>query len=1282
MRSRALFGCFAVFCLVLALSAPNSSAQAVFGSVIGTVTDGQGNAVAGAKVTVTSVGKETVFETTTNDSGNFSVTHLIPDSYKVHIEATGFKSYDIPSVAVSADSAVTLDAPLQVGSVSQSIEVTGEIPQLKTDRADVDIQFSEKYVQDLPVLNRNFTSFELLSPGTQKLPGFNHAATENPQGGGQIQVNGQHFSGTNFELDGTDNQDPILGIIVVNPNLDAIGEAKIALQDYDAESGKATSGIVRVQTKSGSNEFHGSGFYYYRNSDQQARDPFTNKPGKPLAPANWKQFGGSVGGPIIKNKLFFFGDYQGTKQIQGITNQYTVPTAEAISTCNPATNAASDTPGFCNLSQYTALTGGGLIFDPATGNPLDGSGRTQFCGPAGCATQPNWIPIGRINQNVGNVLALLPGATVTIPSDPNFLQNNFVSTGSGPFDQKSFDVRMDYSAPHNYQVFGRFSLDYFSLSGKGGLGVLGGSGFGPGGLNGSSNVHNYSLASGFTKPIGTHWLTDFRFGYFKYNPQTAYSDQSSAAMDALGFPCLNTGSTLANTNCPSALISGPPTTGGTSAFFFSNGGDTSKGVFSNFGDGLNVGRCNCPLTESEQQFQFVNNWTRTQGNHSIKFGADIRYAMNLRVPSDQSRAGLLYFDTQGTSNAGVQGLSFATFVLGDVNQFQRYVSTSTNAAERQKRWFFYGQDSWRVSSKFTMTYGLRWEIYFPETVNAKGNGGFANLDQGVTNVAGFGGVGSNGNVDNTYKAFAPRLSFAYQFDPKTVVRFGYGRGFDIGVFGSNFGHVVTQNLPVLAKQDLADANFNPAASNNRSAIFTLNPNNAGVPLAINPAQTTTFGPPAFDFSPIIGSISSSGTLPIDGLDGSTQGNARPRVQRLPTIDQWNATIQRQITPTLNITASYIGNKGTHVFAGGGPSYNSNQVAVGAGTFAYKCSPNTGVNVGTFDCKQTFQPFQSQSARRPLFLNGVPAFTYPGFTFVDPFGITQPTPPCCAVDTNYYGNDADNKYNALQVKAEKRTSYGLQFIAHYTFSHAYAYDSTYFPINKKIAWGPNQNNRNQVFVANTIYELPVGKGKKFMGNSGRAMDLVLGGWQVTNTLTYGTGLPWTPSLQNCGQVSDAGPCRPNKAGGSLPTGLTHQNGATFWFTPASAPLSQQNAPEIALSPVDITGSNDACPTARPSSGPFALPACGQIGNVGIYSYRGPHAFYDDMALSKTFSITERVKAQFRFDAYNVFNHPVLALPNSCFDCGGQSGQITDIEADSAPGAPIGMRQLQFGARVTF
>jgi len=1236
-------GCFVVFCLVFAMSAPNSSGQAVFGSIVGNVTDAQGNAVAGAKVTVTSVSKSTVFETTSNESGNYSVTHLIPDSYRVHIEATGFKAYDVPSVTVSADSSANINAPLQVGAVTQTVEVTGDIPQLQTDRADIDIQFSQKYVEDLPVLNRNFTNFELLSPGTQKLVGWSHAATENPQGGGQIFANGQHFSGTNYELDGTDNQDPILGIIVVNPNLDAIGETKIAMQDYDAESGKATAGAVSVQTKSGSNEFHGSGFYFYRNSDQEARDPFTNKPGVPLAPATWKQFGGSVGGPIVKNKLFFFGDYQGTKQQQGITNLYSIPTAKVLATCDPAKNPT----GMCDLSDYLDAYGpvvngvhSGQIYDPTTGSSLDGSGRTPYAG--------NLIPMSQIiaqNPNIGKLLSLFPAPNKGNPGDVN---NNFVSTGAGPFDQKSFDTRIDYSAPHNYQVFGRFSLDYFSLSGKGGLGALGGNGFGPGGLNGSSIVHNYSLATGFTKPIGSKWLTDFRFGYIKYNPQTAYSDAGATPMTTLGFPGLNTGTA---------------DTTGLSSFFFGGNGSLAA-----FGDGLNVGRCNCPLTESEQQFQFVNNWTRTQGNHNIKFGADIRYAENLRVPSDQNRAGVLNFDAGDTSNAGGQGLGLATFLLGDVTSFQRYVSTALTAAERQKRLFFYGQDTWRISPKFTMTYGLRWEIYTPENVNGKGQGGFANEEQGVIRVAGYGGVGLDGSVKNTYKALAPRLSFAYQFDPKTVVRIGYGRGFDIGVFGSNFGHVVTQNLPVLGRQNIADTNLNPLATNNRSAVFTL-----------------AAGPPAFDFSNVLGQISSNGSLPLAGLDGATQSNTRPTLQRLPTIDQWNATVQRQITSTLNITASYIGNKGTHVFAGTGPSYNSNEPAVGAGTDAYSCSPITsGPNTGEFDCKQGFKPFLPQSDRRHFFLNGVPSFTYPGFTYLGPGGVPTPTPACCAVDLSYYGNDADNKYNALQVKAEKRVSQGLQFIAHYTFSHAYAYDGSYYGVDRKVAWGPNPDNRNHAFVANTIYELPIGKGKKFMGNAGRATDLIVGGWQVTNTLNWSGGLPWTPSLQNCGQISDAGPCRPNIVTGRLHTGVSHDAaGNMFWFQPV--PTMSQSLPEV-ISATDITGTADSCQTVRPTSGPFALPACGQIGNVGVFSYRGPHAFFDDMALSKSFTITERVKAQFRFDAYNVFNHPVLGFNgsqgNTCIDCGGNAGQITDIENDNSPGSPTGMRQLQFGVRVTF
>ncbi len=1220
-----------VLSLAVGFGMPKAVAQAVFGSVFGTVTDPQGSGVVGAKVTVTNTAKGTVEETTTNDSGNYTVTHLIPDAYNVRIEASGFKVFEVKNIQVSADASARTDAALTIGDVTQTVEVSGEVEQLKTDRADVSIEFNSKYVEDLPILNRNFTNFELLSPGTQKIVGWSHAATENPQGAQQIFVDGQHFSGTSFQLDGTDNQDPILGIIVVNPNLDAIQETKIALQNYDAEFGKATAGVITVQTKSGTNELHGSGFYNYRGDGQQARDPFTQPADVPLPLFSYKDFGVAAGGPIIKDRLFFFGDYQGVREISGASNQQTIPTATVLSTCNPATNGTSATPGFCDLSEYlNNVPGGGQIYNPKTGNPLDGTGRTAFAG--------NLIPIGMISPQAAAILAVFPSPTAA------GITNNFVGSGSGNFNQNAFDTRIDYNAPHGYQVFGRFSFDYFNLAGVGSLGSLGGLGFGPGGLNGQSTVHNYSLALGFDKAIGTTLLTDFRFGYFKYNPQTAYSDASSNPMTGFGIPGLNLGTAE---------------TGGLSSFFptinGTNSGTAQQEGLPNFGDGLNVGRCNCPLTESEQQFQFVNNWTKIKGNHQIKFGTDTRYAMNLRVPSDANRTGELNFDQNDTSLAGNGGLALGTFLLGDVNELQRFVSTSLDAAERQKRWFFYGQDTWRLSTKLTFNYGLRWEIYDPEYVNAKGNGGFANLDQGLIRVAGYGSVGLNGNIDNTFKAFAPRIGVAYQVDPKTVVRLGYGRSFDIGVFGSNFGHVVTQNLPVLANQQIQDSNLNPAATNNLSPVFTL-------------AQ----GAPAFNFAQVTSSISSAGTLPLLGLDGTSGSRIRPTIQRLPTLDAWNATVQRQVTSNMSVEVAYIGNKGTHTFNTDGPSYNPNAPAVGNGTNLITC-PTAAT------CAPSgFVPFVSQADRRPFFQNGVPAFTYPGSTFTDAGGLVHPTPACCAVDLTYFGNDASSNYEALQIKVERRFDHGLQFLAHYTYGHSNAYNSNYYAVTPKLAYGPDQYNRRNVFVISTVYELPIGQGKAFMGGINRWENLLIGGWQVTNTLNYSSGLPWTASIGECGLIEDTGPCRPNLVNGqSFDVGPKKVNGQWYEFTPV-APLTYN------LTAADA--GVDSCTLARPTSGRFALPACGQIGNAGYDTFFGPRGFFSDMALSKSFGITERIKAQFRFDAYNVFNHPVLGFNsnqgNTCVDCTGNAGQITDIEADSSPGSPTGMRQLQFGLRVTF
>ena len=389
-----LAGTLAVFVVLSIVGTPQASAQAVFGSIFGTVSDPSGAAVSGAKVVVTSASKGTSVEATTNADGNYSVTHLIPDVYNVRAEGAGFKAFEAKGIVVSADAAARVDGQFQVGGSTETVEVTAESPQLKTDRADVATIFNDKAVEDLPLFNRNFTALVLASPGAQQL-GWSHASSENPQGSLQTKVNGQTFAGTGFMLDGTDNRDPILGIIVINPTLESVTEAKMTSQNYDAEFGQAIAGVVASQTKSGTNSLHGSVFGFRRSDATQARDPFSQSPskanpvtGRTIPPILYGQYGASVGGPVIKDKLFFFGDYQATRSKIGSSFLQSIPSDVIRSTCGVAGVAN------CDLSEYA-----NQIYDPATGNP-DGTGRTPFAG--------NLIPNNRLSTAGSRSAATVP----------------------------------------------------------------------------------------------------------------------------------------------------------------------------------------------------------------------------------------------------------------------------------------------------------------------------------------------------------------------------------------------------------------------------------------------------------------------------------------------------------------------------------------------------------------------------------------------------------------------------------------------------------------------------------------------------------------------------------------------------------------------------------------------------------------------------------------------------------------------------------------------------------
>ncbi len=1120
---------------VLFATAP-TWAQAVYGTIVGTVVDASGAAVPNAKVTITDMGRDVSQATTTNESGNYTQRFLIVGRYRVRVEAGGFKVTVQDNISVSVDTEVKVNSRLEVGEVTQILEVSAETGILKTERSDVASTYSSRTLTELPVLNRRFTNFQLMTPGVVSFPtSLTAASAENPQGSYRMLVNGQSFAGTSHLLDGTDNHDAVLGWIIINPTLESVTEAKITTANYDAEFGVASAGVVSAQTKSGTNQLHGSLFEFLRNDHMIARNPFTqsrvipNSNGRTIPLTQWNQYGGSIGGSIIKNKLFYFGDYQGTKRNTGGGALLRVP-SEAERTGNLSATGVN-------------------IFDPASGAPAV---RTQFPG--------NIIPQSRLSTPTLNLLKLIPSANTSASLD----QPNFASSGGVKFNDDAFNVRVDHFTTDKIHTFGRYSVQDFRTVAPGSFGlVAGGPGLDSSGSTsayaGASDSRNHSIAAGFDYNIRPNLLTDFRFGYMRYHVFGQPNGIGTSPAKDAGIPGVNVDANF-NSGMPAFFINGY----GSSLF--------------KFGYALGVNGCNCPLIQDENQFQFVNNWTKIKGNHTVKFGADIRRAHNLRVPSDRHRSGELNFDAARTQGPSGGGSGLASFLMGDVSRFERYVSNSLDARETQNRFFLFVQDQWRITNKLTVNYGIRWESYRPQYVNGAGNGGFVDLATGEVSVAGQGDTGLDLNVKTSNKLFAPRLGAAYQLNSKTVIRSGYGRGFNLGVFGSIFGHNVTQNLPILGIQSVQP-------TNNYDAVFTLSKG----PDALDPASILAAqrkGPNGKNILP-------------NGVTAFIISNP----VRFPTVDAWNFTIQRQLNSTSSVEVGYVGTKGTHVFAGTGGDYDPNQADING--------------FGTLTTNQ----------RKPYF---------------NKFGWSQ--------NLRYYGSDASNNYNSLQLKFDKRFSSGLNVMSHYTWSKNIDYDGTYYPRDAKLARGVSSNNRRHVFFLASLYEMPFGKGKKFMSDAPKAVDFLLGGWQLNGTWSYMAGQPFTPSYRDCSSDRDTGWCRPD-AVGDFSVSNPDQFG---WFKTTSGPLT-------------ANGQVD---------GAWQRPQRAKFGTVGRNAIVGPNFGQMDMSFFKTFKINERHSMQFRAESFNFTNHTNLANPNTCVDCPGQAGRIFGAFANYIP------RQWQLALKYAF
>lgn len=1141
LASFAICSSLALFCFSGTLSA-----QQVFGSIQGIVTDPSGAAVSGAKVTITDMAKGTTSVVTTNESGNYTKGQLIPGQYQVTIEATGFQKTVSNALTIQVDAEARFDVALQVGNVTQEVEVTAAAPLLQSDRADVAQTFDAHQIEELPSVGRNLQAFELLNPGTVPF-GWGHASDENPQGSVQMVVNGQVFDTMGYELDGTTNQDPILGIIVINPTFDSIAEVKQSVQNFDAEFEYTGGGVASYSTKSGTNDFHGDVFEYLQVNtpgfEDFARNPFTNA--NPVYRQN--QFGGSIGGRIIKDKLFFFADTQINRQALGGSVLTSVPSAQ-------------DRTG--NLGDYLAASPNYQIYDPASGNQTTGVGRTPFPG--------NVIPTARLSPQALAIMAYWPLPNTT--SSGTVYGNNYDASGDVAITGNLWNTRWDYYINQKNSIFGRYSYAAYTEQAPGAFGLeAGGPNFGN--YAGDSSALNQSLAAGWTNTISPTLVNEFRLGYMRYHVSDVPNGYGTQPAAQAGIPGLNLDKTY---------------TSGMPYFDISNPGVSDDKL----GYALGVNQCNCPLTQSERQIQFVDNVNKIHGNHSFKVGADLRYAMNLRVPSDSHRAGELYFNGANTglvtqaNGSAIDGLGLATFLLGDTSSFDRYVSSSTNAQERQKRFFWYAQDEWRVTPKLTATLGFRWEMVFPESVNAAGNGATLDLANGLMYVFGVGGVSSHGIQTMNWHELAPRVGLAYQADKKTVIRAGYGWSYNLGTFGSTFGHNVTQNPPVLDYQQIV----NPA-SQSFGSVFNL-----------------STGPS----SPVPITVGSNGTFP---LPNGISPKFRPVTMTMPVVYQYNATVERQLSNKIALSGGYVGNSTRHGWLGTSNSINPNEAYWNEST---------------------------QTASQP---------------YASLYGWTQ--------SLGYYCNCTNQQYNSFQSTLTIRALNGWTVQANYTYQRLMTWDGPY-DTNYYFIYGPQNGSsgygqssiipHNQITIAQN-FDIPFGHGRKFGSSVNKGVDLALGGWNMGAIVTYYSGLPFGPSIDNYG-----------------PAGSTA-------VKPSTGP---SNRPDMGTGSVYPTTQNRGqwivgCPGEVCTSGPYLYPQSDTYGNYPIDTLIGPRFVNLDFSIQKQFHITERVAFGLRMDSRNFLNHTNLGGPNNDVTSS-NPGQITGIAFGGNNG--VGMRTLQFSGNLKF
>jgi len=713
------------FCLgVLLAVLPNlGNAQVLYGSLTGNVSDPSGAAVAGAKIEALNVGTAVSRQTVTDDRGGFLIQDLPAGLYKITISAPAFATTVESGLQVVENTVRRVDVRLQVASVGQSVTVTAGAESLQTDRADVNVQIASNEIANLPISSttRSFESIFKTIPGFVG-SGSGTVSASNPTQALQYYVNGSTVTGNPVKLDGASDiypWQPMMAAYI--PPAEAIATVSIVTNSMDAEQGFASGASINAIIKSGTNELHGAAWEYNTNSDLQARNFFYAGSKNPKNILN--QFGVDAGGPIKKNKLFFFADWERTIQRQLYSSFQTVA------------NSA--------LNQGNFAGTGTVIYDPSTGTS-SGAGRQPF---------PNdSIPAGEISPAAAKMASLLPQ-----PNQPGGIANDYFAAADWQFNRDNVDLKINYNPTDKATIFGRYSIAPSHIFDPQVFGPAGGPGI-DGGNPGDGPGRTQSVSLGGTYSFTPTLLFDGNTGFSRLNLAIAYPDANvNYGLNVLGIPGTN-GPSKSEGGIPNFSISG-----------FSSLGDATASVPFQFRDNLWV--------ES-------GNMTWTKGSHSIRFGTELFHYSIINSAANSTvgvRGGFVFSGGLTALNGGpAPNLynAWADFLLGlatGVDKDHQYIDP---AAAIEGSYGFYIRDQWQVSRKLTVNYGLRYEIY-PYSHAEHGINGI-HYDP-ATNIVHL----SGGNVDTGHGYFAPRLGIAYRLNEKTVVRAGYGINTNAETFRNN-----------------------------------------------------------------------------------------------------------------------------------------------------------------------------------------------------------------------------------------------------------------------------------------------------------------------------------------------------------------------------------------------------------------------------------------------------------------------------------------------------------------